>query len=77
MYLSAGIPLIVWKGSSLANFVEKNHLGVTIDSLSDISKAIDITQDKRMQIEKGVEKFGHIVRSGGMLGKALFGEDTY
>ena len=33
MYLSCGIPVIVWKQSAMADFVEENQVGVTVNSL--------------------------------------------
>lgn len=36
MYLSAGIPVIVWSKSAMAPFVSSNNLGLVIDSLEDL-----------------------------------------
>ena len=40
LYLASQKPLIVWNQSALANFVEDNKLGITIDSLEDIEKEL-------------------------------------
>lgn len=40
LYLASGIPVVIWKEAALADFVEKNHLGFTINSLTDIEKQI-------------------------------------
>lgn len=37
MYLAAGIPVIVWNLSAERDFIEKHHLGISIDSLTDLS----------------------------------------
>lgn len=47
MYIVAGLPIIAWKESAAAKFVEKHHLGFTVPSLDDIEKvlkSIDSTQ---------------------------------
>lgn len=33
MYLAAGIPVIIWEEAALANFIKKNHCGITIKSI--------------------------------------------
>ena len=40
LYLASSIPVIVWKEAAIADFVQKNHCGITIESLSDISGVI-------------------------------------
>ena len=40
LYLSAGIPVIVWEQSSLAGWVKEQNIGITVKSLHDISSAI-------------------------------------
>lgn len=49
MYLAAELPVIVWKDSAMANIVEKFNLGITINSLSEISARIDALDDKEYQ----------------------------
>lgn len=41
MYLTSGIPIIVWKESAIAKFIEENNAGITINSLREI---YDITK---------------------------------
>ena len=45
LYLTSGIPLIVWEESSLAEWVKKNGVGFTVGSLRDISKKINSLSD--------------------------------
>ena len=39
-YLRAHIPVIVWKQAAMADFVEKNGVGIAVDSLRDIGAAL-------------------------------------
>lgn len=40
LYLAAGIPLIVWDNSAIANFVKKYKCGIIISSLTDIPQIL-------------------------------------
>lgn len=52
MYLTAGIPIIVWRESALREFVEKNNVGISVDSLYDLRKIDTIISDKQYKIMK-------------------------
>lgn len=45
LYLACGIPAIVWKKSSLAQWIEDKHLGISINSLQEIPTIIDSISD--------------------------------
>ena len=50
LYISCGIPVIVWNESALSTFVEKEKIGFTISSLqelNDIFKKLKITEYKK------------------------------
>lgn len=40
LYIAAGIPLIVWKESALANYVIKNNLGLVVENLDDLDSIL-------------------------------------
>ena len=44
MYLAAGIPVIIWEEAAIANFIKKNHCGITIKSTDEIRNIIDNTR---------------------------------
>lgn len=65
LYLAMNIPLIVWTESAMARYVEKYHLGICVDSLSDIEKKIEELNDKEIElIRLGVDKASRDVRGG-------------
>lgn len=41
LYIAAGLPVIVWKKSAIAQFVEINEIGITVNSLEEINNVID------------------------------------
>ena len=46
LYLVAGIPVIVWKQSAMASFVEENKIGLCVDNLHEIGDRINnLTND--------------------------------
>lgn len=51
LYLSAGLPIVIWKNAAEARFVEEKHLGITVDTLRDLHdvlEAIDLHRYKMM-----------------------------
>ena len=46
LYLASSRPVIIWKKSALADFITKNHLGLAIDSLSDLHSALKKIDEK-------------------------------
>lgn len=40
LYLASGIPVIIWKKAALANFIEKNNCGITVNSIDEISSVL-------------------------------------
>lgn len=40
LYLAAGIPLIVWKESGMAAFVESHHVGICIQSITELPERL-------------------------------------
>lgn len=40
LYLAAGLPLIVWKESGMASFVESHHVGICIESITELPEQL-------------------------------------
>ena len=72
LYLAAGFPLVVWKQSALSNFVLENGCGIAVESLHDLSQAIEQLDDKDYQdlVEK-TKYIGKKIRDGFFLTNAL------
>ncbi len=72
LYLSQGMPVIVWKWSGLAEFVRENHLGLVIDSLGDIPGAIAaLNAAEYAEMAAAARVWGDKVRRGDMTREAL------
>jgi uncharacterized protein YacL (UPF0231 family) len=50
LYLSTGIPVIIWKKAAIAKFIEENKLGLTIDNLSDIDQVLKNVSENEYEI---------------------------
>ena len=72
LYLAAGFPLVVWKQSALSRFVLENGCGIAVESLHDLSQAIEQLDDKDYQdlVEK-TKYIGKKIRDGFFLTNAL------
>ena len=72
LYLAMGIPVIVWRESAMAQYVDLYHLGICVDSLNDIYETIQrLTDSELALIQDGVTKYSEKVKSGLMLSTAV------
>lgn len=65
MYLSAGIPVIVWDKSAMAGFVRENGVGIAVGSLAEIEKTIsEMSPGEYARLKTNAETVGARLRSG-------------
>lgn len=68
LYLSAGIPLIVWKESSLADFVKDRNCGITVENIAEITKIVSEMSQEDYQLKiQGARQVGEQLRKGEFL----------
>ncbi len=68
LYLAAGLPVIVWSQSSLAEWVSKHQIGITVDSLKDIDSTIaHISNQDYIKIINNAQEIGAKLRLGDFL----------
>ncbi|MEQ3072851.1 hypothetical protein [Blautia wexlerae] len=72
LFLASNMPVIIWKHAALAEFVVKNGVGITIDSLLEIGEAIDkISNQEYEKMVENTKKIGEKLRDGHYLKSAL------
>ena len=72
MYLASGFPVIIWKEAALAEFVEKNHVGITVDSLWEIPDILNkISEEEYENMLNNVANVSKKITKGYFLRKAL------
>ena len=64
-YLASGIPVIIWSKAALAEFIEKNKCGITVDSLYEIADKLKSMTDKEYEdIKKNVQAISPKLKNG-------------
>lgn len=64
-YLASGIPVIVPVGISNQMIIEKNHLGLVVNSLEEAKEAVkSMTETEYQQYVHSIGKFAQIIRNG-------------
>jgi hypothetical protein len=72
LYLSHGMPVIVWNQSAVAPFITENHLGLTIGSLDEIDGLLaDLGDNEINDLLVHVNNMGILLRDGYFTTRAL------
>lgn len=72
LYLAAKKPVVVWRESAMAKYVEKYNIGIYVNSLNEIRTQIEKLSDKELaQIQQNVNMISKEVRSGNKLKLAI------
>ncbi len=72
LYLAAGLPVIVWKGSAAASLVEKNNIGITINSIMEVDKVLTaITKKEYESMQRNTLPFATKISQGYYLKNAV------
>lgn len=72
LYVASGIPIIIWRQSALASFVENEGIGLCIESLSEINSRLkNISAEEYQTLKRNVGIIGGRLREGWYTRKAL------
>jgi hypothetical protein len=72
LYLSLGLPVIVWKEAAVARFVNDHNIGFTIDSFSDLENIGEhITLQRYQEYLANIQQLSEKVRNGHFLDTAI------
>ncbi|MCI1922067.1 MAG: galactofuranosyltransferase [Liquorilactobacillus nagelii] len=72
LYLSCGVPVIVWSKAAIASFVVNNNLGFSIDSLDNLDDLLDsISYDEYVVVRKNCLNISNKIRNGFFIKKAI------
>lgn len=71
LYLSSGMPVIVWKKAAMADFVLKNEVGIAVESLDNLDEVISAISDESYQkMCENAKRIGKELRDGKYFQKA-------
>lgn len=72
MYLTAGIPVVIWEEAALAKFIVENNLGYTIKKLDDLAQLQkSITHEDYQEKIKNIKNLSKKLKTGELLREAL------
>lgn len=72
LYLSSGLPVIIWSKAAEASFVKENNLGICVDSLYDLDSIIEnVSEDEYFNFVNNVKKMSEKLTSGYFTKSAL------
>lgn len=65
LYLSSGIPVIVWDKAGIAPFIRKNNLGITVESIEKLDDILSkISSSDYMKMKTNAENYALRIRKG-------------
>lgn len=72
LYLAAGIPVITWKEAAVAAFVEKNGVGITVNSLKELPEMMAaISNEQYAGMRTRAEHFRPLLTTGFYFNRAV------
>ena len=72
LYLTAGIPVVVWEEAAVADFVRKEHVGVAVASLTELKdKLAALTANDYEEMRQNALRISRLTRSGHYLTTAI------
>ena len=72
LYIAAGLPVVVWKQAAIAKLVAKHKIGIAVESLTDVSKEIQLLPDNEYhEMVMAVKKLQKKLVSGSFTKRCL------
>lgn len=72
LFISSGIPVIVWEKAAVAKLVKKYQIGLVIDNLYNLDNLLnDVTEEQYKILKDNTEKVGKRLREGFFIKEAL------
>lgn len=65
LYLSSGLPVIIWRYAALAQFVDAHQVGILVDDLSNLDDILcNLSEEQYLRYKRNVLKLSAKLRSG-------------
>lgn len=72
LYLSSGLPVIVWKEAAMSELIEKENLGLSVEKLEELPQIFNgLTEENYRKMKADVLKFASSLRKGENIKKAI------
>ena len=71
LYIRCGLPILIWREAAMAEFIEKNNIGICIDSLRDINNIYkNLSQKEYNAMCNNVQRVSQLMAEGNYFCKA-------
>ena len=65
LYLSSGIPVLIWKKAAMADFIREHNVGLVLNSLNEIDQVLNsITEESYLNMKHNVDQIANDLRTG-------------
>lgn len=65
LYISSGLPVIVWRKAGIASIIKENNLGLVVDNITDLDQVVlNVTEKEYLTMKKSVIEYGKRIRQG-------------
>lgn len=72
LYLSCGLPVIVWNQAAIADFVKKNNVGIIVRSIGEMQEKIDLMSEESYDaMHKNAKEMSKLVKKGFFIKRAI------
>lgn len=72
LYVVSGLPVIIWDGAAMAEFVKEKNIGFTIEKIEDIPEKIEsMSEDEFAAMQENVRMLGSWLKKGSTLENIL------
>lgn len=72
LYLRSRLPLIIWSGAAMADFVKTNGIGIIVDNLDDINDRVKaVTPEEYTEMRRNVDRVAADIAAGHYFRKAV------
>ena len=72
LYIRCGLPILIWREAAMAEFIEKNNIGICIDSLRDINNIYkNLSQKEYNAMCENVQRVSQLMAEGNYFYKAV------
>ncbi|WP_407455542.1 galactofuranosyltransferase [Ligilactobacillus aviarius] len=72
LYLSSGMPVIVWKQAAISKFILNEHVGIAVDTLENLDETLqNISADEYFELQANAQKLAAKLRNGMMIKNAI------
>lgn len=72
LYLTSGLPIVVWRKAAIADFVIEHNCGIVVDSLNELNDAMkEVPEKEYIEKKNNAIKIGYELQNGKYTEKAL------